>query len=392
MASIMLYISVVLLSAAFLEICQRAYVRQSTAYEEHRQLYHKRRWRKISVYQTKMFVLFLIGMVPIIVLYGLRYGIGTDYSAYEAIYKQLHGVSLTEYWRLHSVDFGDYYVEIGYFLLNKISFSYVHLQFMIILLMACILFMVLSRYENKVSKGMAVFIFLSTQFIYAMNGTRFIMAALFLLWAYTKIEEGKKLEFLVLTVCAVLFHKSALICCVFYLLKEFSGSLWNKLRNFTVIAAIILLPAALGTIMGILSRLSIFSRYFSADIYASSFSMSGGGFMWLMHIVPVLLPIAFIVLIEKNRIDSEFKIFFRICCMEIPLRMLSFFNPWYGRLARYAQIAQCILIPYFLGKVKSKKLRFLLICYYIAWYIFYFLYYLIIIDEKHSLPYQTIFK
>lgn len=392
MTSILLYLATIFLSVTSLNIFQRAYVENSIKYQKKREHHYKRTWRKISAYQVKMFLLFMIGMLPIIILYGVRYGIGTDYYAYETMYELLHGASFSEYWYNHSIGRGDYYVEFGYFLLNKISGSYVQLQFILILIMSCVLFTVLREYENKVSKGMGVFIFLSTQFIYAMNGTRFIIAALFLLWAYTKIEKGNKIEFLVLVICAAFFHKSALICVAFYFLKEFSGSKWNKLRNLAIIAAILLLPVAFTYIMEMMSKISLFSRYFTADIYTSSSAMFGVGLMWLMHIVPVLFPIALVLSKKRNTIDSELKILFRICCMEIPLRILSFYNPLYGRLARYAQIAQCVLVPYSIGKIKSQKIKLFLTCYYIAWYIFYFVYFIIIIDGNHSIPYEMVFK
>lgn len=369
MGSVLLYLGVAFLSVMFLGICQRAY--------------RKDRVASVS--------LFIVGMVPIIVLYGIRYGIGADYYAYKTMYELLHKASFSEYWQYHILGYGDYYVELGYYVLNKISFHYVHLQFMLILLMSSILYIVLHKYDERMSEGLAVFIFFSTQFIYAMNGTRFIIAALFLLWAYTKINSGKKLEFVALIACAALFHKSALICIVFYVLKEFSGTKWNRLRNFSIMVGILFLPVIFQFSMEIMRRIPIFSRYFSAAIYAPASSMSEMGVTWLLHIVPVLLPVVILLAGKKHLPDTECRIFFRICCMEIPLRMLAFYNPWYGRLARYAQIGQCVFIPYYLGTIKSQRTKILLTFYYVMWYIFYFIYYILIVDEGHSIPYHMIF-
>lgn len=61
---------------------------------------------------------------PIIAMFGLRYGIGTDYFNYEQIYNAVHKASIGEYWNLHNRDVRYFYIEPGYYALNKIFPSY----------------------------------------------------------------------------------------------------------------------------------------------------------------------------------------------------------------------------------------------------------------------------
>ena len=54
-----------------------------------------------QIYMSKYLALkyLMLGMVclsPLIVLYGVRYGIGTDYHAYADIYYQLHTIDILE--------------------------------------------------------------------------------------------------------------------------------------------------------------------------------------------------------------------------------------------------------------------------------------------------------
>lgn len=84
----------------------------------------------------------------------------------------------------------------------------------------------------------------------------------------------------------------------------------------------------------------------------------------------VFTPADFIL--QKRSICAKGnKDFFRICVLEIPLRMLGAYN---SRLARYPQIAQIVLIPLVLAKVGNRQTKMALYVYYIMWYTFYFAY------------------
>ena len=112
---------------------------------------------------------------------------------------------------------------------------------------------------------------------------------------------------------------------------------------------------------------------------------------WVLHVIPVLLPL--IILCGKEIFDAEnTDILFRICVMEVPLRMLGLFNTWYTRFARYSQIALIIFVPLVLSKIQNKQKKAMLYLYYIAWFVFYFAYYAIVNDQGDSLPYVWIFS
>ena len=61
-----------------------------------------------------------IFLFPLIAMYGLRYGIGVDYFSYQRFYDVLHNASFSEYWIGHINNIGEFYVEPGYYILNKI--------------------------------------------------------------------------------------------------------------------------------------------------------------------------------------------------------------------------------------------------------------------------------
>ena len=331
-----------------------------------------------------------IFLFPLIAMYGLRYGIGVDYFSYQRFYDVLHNASFSEYWIGHINNVGEFYVEPGYYILNKIFLSYQFLQWGIGILLFSLVLLAVKEYFYKISVPFALFIYLTTQYIYAMNGTRFAIALCFILVGYKELSKNKTVNFVILVLLAALFHKSSLFCLPMYFLKQYKYKGVNSSRNLVLFISIILFPLISSYLLKIIGKIPLFERYFSVSQYSPSVTI-GGGWSWILHILPVILPL--LILCKKEIFDSEdTSILFRICIMEVPFRMLGLYNTWYTRFSRFSQISEVIFIPLVLSKIKNKKKRMLLYLYYFIWFIFYFAYYAIINDNGDSLPYSWIFS
>jgi hypothetical protein len=351
--------------------------------------YNFNKYRKINT--LSYCVIGCIFLLPIIAMFGLRYGIGTDYFSYEEIFNDLHGSSIRTYFLLNNDgNSSSFYVEFGYYLLNVIFPSYRSMLWGIATIVISLLFISLRDYSNRISFALAFFIYFSTQFIYLMNGMRFAIAIVFALVGYVYLAKNKTIPFLVFIFIAVLFHKSCLICLAMYFLKQIKFKSANNARNILLLIGILSFPALSKVLLKIAANISLFERYFSKSVYSASETMNAS-WVWILHIVPVLLPLIFLC---RNEIfdNDETKTLFRICVMEIPLRMLGFFNTWYTRLSRISQITYVLFIPLILSKVKDKNRRVILYIYYVIWFIFYFAYYAIVNDQGASLPYTWIFN
>lgn len=336
----------------------------------------------------------LIGCVfllPIIAMFGLRYGIGTDYFSYNEIYDVLHKSSFNSYFSLHnSENSSSFYVEFGYYILNLIFPSFRALLWGIGVVVVSILLLALKDYSENISFAFAVFIYLCTQFIYLLNGMRFAIAIVFALVGYVYLAKNKYTTFFIMIFLSVLFHKSCLICLAMFFLKQIKIKGVNNVRNILLVIGILSFPVLSKYLLQIAESIPAFNRYFSKSIYSASESMNLG-WAWIMHIIPVLLPL--LLLCRSEIFDSEdTNTLFRICVLEIPLRMLGFFNTWYTRLSRISQIAYVIFIPLVLSKVSDKNRKVFLYIYYIIWFVFYFIYYAIVNDQGDSLPYVWIFS
>lgn len=324
-------------------------------------------------------------LFPVIAMYGLRYGTGADYFNYERIFNTIHVASLGEYWELHNKLVGDFNVEPAYYLLNRISPNYRALLWAMGVLQFSLFLLAVRNYSRKIAIPFALFIYLSTQFLYSMNQTRFSIALCFLLLGYHALAYDKPWRFVFFVLAAALFHKLVLFCLLLAFLKEYKNKQINRIRDAVLYISIILFPALSKYLFLIVEKIPIFERYFLVARYAAS-EMTGWNWKWLMHIIPVLLPL--LIFCRKEIFDQkDTKTYFRFCITEVPFRMLGLLNTRYTRAARFGQIAQVIFIPLIISKITDKRKRRVLYAYYIIWYVFYTVYYAFTYSEGAILPY-----
>lgn len=334
-------------------------------------------------------IMLLLCALPVVLLYGLREGIGTDYYAYEEIYRSLHNSSFTEYLSLHAAGTRLYYVEIGFYLLNKIAFSYRCLLFIEIFIILVPLLYVSYKLKSKINVGFAIYIYLCIYFIYSMNGVRFAIALSFVFVGIYCLLEEKYIKFFLWILIAYLFHTSMLVCFLFIFLKDFNNRQITRVRDVILFIFVCVFPIISNYLMSLISKITVFQRYFLTSLYTENTS-TGLSFIWIIHIVPVLLPILLLYWKEIKE-DCNTRILLRIAILEIPFRILGLSNTFLTRLTRIPQLSLIILIPYVINQYAQKNKTFLYI-YYILWYTFYFGYYAIVNDAGDSLPYISMFN
>lgn len=327
--------------------------------------------------------------LPIILLYGLRFDVGTDYAGYVEIYKISRTASFSEYLNGFRDGSPFYYFEPGYYLINKVGgylFDNEHSAF---LLTGLLVFFLLNRtftvYKNQISFGMAIYIYLMTQFMYALNGVRFAIASIIILYGYKYIIASKPFRYLACVIVACLFHKTAMLCIVFYFLKDFSNYKFNFIRNILFYLCIIFTPVL--SKIGLLFAKSIpaFSRYFM--VY--NLDTSQGSLVYLWRILPTLLPLMLLAYIYRKSLSGQ-SVLIRILMCRIALLYLGYYYVYLSRLDRFSWVTEIILVPLFLKKISNTAQRRLLTLYFLLWYFFvFFVYY--VVQSTDLFPYQSIF-
>ncbi len=342
--------------------------------------------KKNSFYNSP--VEFFFSLLPIIFLTGLRYGIGTDYFSYKSIYNSLHEVSFSKYLENHFDGVGEYYVEIGWYILNRFfSFNFPSLLFIVQIIIFSFLYKGLAFFKGNVSVPLAIMIYCFTQLVYSWNGMRFAIAVVIVFSGFKYIVHRSFIKWVAIVLLAMTFHKTSIVCLPFYFMAEFNSKKFNKARNFLLFLFVVFFPVLINSILDIVALIPFFSRYFAAAAYIiGDFHFSP---MFLFHIVPVILPIL-VVRGKFIKQDSVAKVLFRIYLLEIPFREIGMVNTWFTRFARFPQMVEIVLIPYVLYSLSKGQKKLFMQIYYFYWYVFYFLYYAIINDRGDSYPYQSI--
>ena len=342
----------------------------------------------LRCFSKRHFLLFVFAVSPIVLTYMLRYGIGTDYFSYKRIFETLHGASIPEYIAKHKVNNEVYYVEPGYFVLNRFCcISYVSLNLVCSVLMFFFIYYGTVRCLPKADITLSVLIYFCTQFIYSMNGMRFAIAVTIVFFGFRFILAKQLLKWILTIVVAVSFHKTSLMCIPLYFLCNIENKKLSKIRNTAWYLFVFAFPIIAKFFIQIVSQMSIFSRYFAVAQYALGvFTFKP---MFLFHIVPVILPL---LILKKQFLFNDYKasVLFRLYLFEVPLRELGSFNTWLTRLTRFPQIVQVIFVPYVLSSIKNSKMRKLLTVYYVMLYAFFFIYGAVVNDAGDSLPYRSI--
>ncbi len=344
--------------------------------------------RIISAGKKRRMFFALISCIPIILLYGLRVDIGKDYPAYEQIFSTLHNTPFPEYIFQHSQGNGVYYVEVGYYLLNRLLPSYRTLLFVNIVIILIPMWIAVFELKEDSIPSLSLFIYMCTQFIFAMNGVRFVIALSFILMGFAYMINRKYKKCILSIVLASMFHTSAAICILFLFLGHSKKEKINVFRDILFYLFIITFFYNNKSIIFAVSKISLFHRYFTKDVYSFSEGMTGSIF-WMLHILPVIIPLL-VACGSKIFRDNKSELMFKICIAQIPFRMMGLYNTWFTRLARIPQVIEAIFIPYMLNTIENKKTKRALMIYYIIWYIFYFSYYIFVNDQGSSIPYQWV--
>lgn len=343
--------------------------------------------RQYSFCDKNSIYLFLFILCPIIIVYSVRYGIGTDYFSYEKIYNAIHNASFSEYMSLHKRNIGEYYVEPGYFIINKISPNFIVVNFFSILIISVMIYFGTLKMGVAQNIALVILIFYCLLFFYSMNGVRFSIALSIAYYGFNYLLKREPIKWIITIYIASLFHKTLIVFVVFIFLMNSKSKTVNSIKTVLIYCFVLFFPFLIKLLLSVFSAIPMFSRYFLVTRYLefnTSINLS-----WIRLIIPVLFPLLFF----KHKFiftDKYASVLYRIYLFEIPLVQLGRMNLILARLVRVPQMAELVFVPYVLSNIKNKKQRYLLTFYYAFYYLFFFCYYAIFGDKGDSLPYRSI--
>ncbi|MEI5907746.1 EpsG family protein [Bacillus spongiae] len=309
----------------------------------------------VSNRPNKLF--FLFALLPLIIVSGLRSGIGDTY-----FYK--HAYMINDF----TVDFVLEQKDIGFAVLQMLLKNYVSedpqiMVFTAALLTNTLIFLVFYKYSNKIELSAYVYI-TGGLFLVSMNGIRQLLAAAITFTATKYLIEGNFFKYSLIIIIASLFHLSALILLPIYFLVRTKA--WSK-------STIILIFSALIIVIGFDQFSSLLFSAIQDTQYGHYKSFAEGGANVIRVAVEMVpLGIAFLGRERLKEIMPHSNIIVNMALLGFVFMLISTQNWIFARFSFYFSLYQLILISWIilLFKKNNQPLVYfgLITCYFLYYY------------------------
>lgn len=358
--------------------------------------------------KIKNILFILVGLFPLIFLAAVRYKVGIDYVAYMKNYRNI----------MRLFDFGflfEFYSKEPLYVLTTyigglIDFfdNGVGIFLVYAIIFVGFTFAGIRNFKDKISIPLAIFIFCTTYYLVSYNAVRQMIAVSIVFWNFKNLWEKKPFKYIIFTIIAGMFHKTAYAMILLYLLNfKVDSKKINKTFYILIALSPILIYPIYQLFVFIANNFGIYKHY--TDMTATV------NIKFLLYVVPTLIMIT-LHRKEILKMDSRNEILFRILYLQIPAQFLGCYIPYADRIAVYLGFFQIIAMPLILKRdfeqtehnynnkeLTEKKKNYFVSIYnkyntrknwkfiIIAWYIFYFTIMYIVLNSNGVYPYQTIF-
>lgn len=320
---------------------------------------------------------FFLAFFPIFFIAAFRYNVGTDYS-YTYIPNFLRILRGAQ----------NVYSEPGFILLNKLVMLFTKNPQGIIVVTsffyAYFFMRTIVRYSESAPISVLV-LFLSCLYFASLNNVRQAVASVIVFAAYPYLKNGDFVKFCLCILGAMIFHWAAVIMLVPFVF--INSKFLRKHFFFTIVALIVLLPAACKILASVLAKTKY--NYF----FVSEFN---NGRPTLRNIVYHLFffALSFLMLFKRRNEDKAAYLLlvmqflaFEVSCVSLFIRISEMIM----RVTMFFQIFQVFLIPKLCSIPKNSLLKGLVLCTYSFLYGLYLIDYIVIKNFHAVLPYQWVF-
>ncbi len=326
----------------------------------------------------RKYLLFLIlAILPIGLISGFRYGLGTDYfyTYSPNFYKILNGESP--------------YSEIGFNLLNKAIQIFTHKDTALFLvtgiLFAFLLVKTIVKYSNNVVFSFLV-AFISCIYFVSLNNIRQSIASIIMLASFPYFIKKDTIKIILCCLAGMIFHYTAVIILMAYFVCNIKFI--RKNFSFLCILSILLLPV----IAVVVREIGMHTKY--AYYFVSHFNNNRSTTVMILY--NMLFFVLFYLRMNRYRMkDRKCYLFLVMQFMALWCSLLSLFIPiseMISRIVNFFIVFQILAVPYMGVKTKFKSNRFAFNLVYVSAYSAYMIYYIVILGYHAVLPYHSIFS
>lgn len=337
------------------------------------QKYYNKKEISISKNRYKYNFYIIIVATILILVGGLRYGIGTDYFTYKNIFERIVkeknnfvNWEIAFYWLCRIIGFfnGDYRI------------------FFLICSFLSVIFVVLRIALDSKYPALSIMIYICSYFYFAsFNIIRQTIAMGILFFGSRYLEKKQPFVFLLFLLLAFSFHKTALIGLLFYYI------FYIKTDNIFNFLLLLLFPIIFIVFKDYIYKILelLYPSYFKNFRYEVKISIMRFLFEFVILFL-CLLKFKSMKFTERNT-DS----LINMQILSIDFNLISFFIPFSDRIIMYFSFYQILLIPLLIKSIKLKSDKIIVSLFFVVYYIFYIFYSLYIQGSGEVLPYRWIF-
>lgn len=341
-------------------------------------IYKKRGFIELN-FPSKIFWYLLI-IAPPVFISTIRYGVGTDYFNYISQFQIIKNSPLnTISWDeplsflLYKFSYWLFNSEIGFFFLSAFI---IHL----------FVVMGIDFFKRDLSMPLALFAYYIMIFNFGLNGIRQSIAMSIVFFSFRYLIKKNFIKYLIFIFIATLFHKTAIICLIFYLIAMGEKQIISNTRKIVYYGAILTTPFLVLYLIKMFMNVPIFEGY-TRYIHSLDTKI---GFWTLIEIIPVILPF-FLFRKSISSVNDSYRKLIDLSLLNIPFFYTAYYIQWGSRLAFYTNYFYLILVPILIKSIKSRDLKFILWIYYMIYFLTLYIVNYLIKNEERVFPYHTIF-
>lgn len=317
---------------------------------------------------------FFLSAIPLIIVSGIRYNVGTDYFT----------TYYSGFYRIYENNYFDGF-EFGYVLLNKfIQFFSTNVFLLFFVTSAIFIFFVFASFK-KMSPNIPfsiLLLFLFRYYFISMNAIRQMLAcSIFSLAIYFAIKREVR-PYLLLCFLAFSFHYSSIVLFPTYWLMNIE---WNPKRA----TGLLVLMAAIGTVsFPVVAKLLPGSSKYAAIL--NGFSTAGS----LFTIGTICLNLFILSLYYQNYLKCKNEWWYRcFLYLQIAAVGVTFFLPFIPNAERIYwsfSFHSMIGLPLVIEKIDSQSFRLVAVSAILIIFTIYSFYDISVLKDHQVIPYSTI--
>lgn len=339
------------------------------------------RYQNLKIYNKvwKKKILNIFGIIlPIVILQGFRYEVGTDYRAYYRIFKEIEKGSI--FYRQYLSEPLFVWVNIILKKLFKTPLSYFIFD---AILMNILFFMVVDYYRDYIDMSIVYLAYYMLCFSVFFNIERQALACILVWFSLRFIDRKQPIRFAIVIICATMFHNTAIVFLTLYILNLLQE---KRIRNIikwlggiTIIFVFLFYDRIIPSMIRMLSG-------FDYEIYILEGSGGSTGNI-LLYLAMLLIPIlVFYKYLDKSEINHYIML---ICMVGVFFfTLLDRYIAWGSRMIFYVYIG----LIFFLGRIcncmRLKKNKRFIKSYVIISLFVYYIRIFYIFGNAEVFPYQ----